>query len=198
MWQYLGSAMRLTVLTWVFLGIGYPLLEVGVNHGLFPQAAQGSLVRVHGQVVGSRLIEQDFKGSAWFHGRPSAVHEDPRASGASNLGPSSHRLFRHLAARRLRLERHHPSLVGKLLPADMITSSASGLDPDVSPATAYIQAPWVARARALPVATVRRLVASHVVGPWLGLFGGARVNVLMLNLALQRMAHRAQYATMKR
>lgn len=185
MGQYFGSAVRFTLLTWLLFGIGYPLLEVGVNQVLFPGPAHGSLVRLDGRVVGSRLIEQRFRGPTWFHGRPSAVHDDPRSSGGSNLGPLSHKLFRHLAARRKRLESLHPSLVGKRLPADMITSSGSGLDPDISPATAYLQARWVARARGIPVAVVRHLVATHIRGPWLGLFGDARVNVLMLNLALR-------------
>jgi len=196
--QYLGSAIRFTVLTWILFGIGYPFLEVGINQALFPGAANGSLVRMDGRVVGSRLIEQSFKGPMWFHGRPSAVHEDPRLSGASNRGPLSYHLFRHLTARRLRLDERHPSLVGKQLPADMTTSSASGLDPDISPATGYLEASWVARARGLPAEAVRHLVATHVVGPWLDLFGDARVNVLMLNLALQNMAATTQYATMKR
>ena len=187
--QYLGSAIRFTVLTWLLFGIGYPLLEVGINQVLFPGAANGSLVHLHGRVVGSRLIEQRFTGPMWFHGRPSAVHDDPRSSGGSNLGPLSHKLFRHLVARRQRLDRRHPSLVGKRLPADMITSSGSGLDPDISPATAYLEAPWVARARGIPAAVMHRLVATQIQGPWLGLFGDARVNVLMLNLALQNAEH---------
>lgn len=187
--QYLGGALRFTVLTWLVFGIGYPLLEVGVNQVLFPEFANGSLVRLHGQVVGSRLIEQRFTGPTWFHGRPSAVHDDPRSSGGSNLGPLSHKLLRHLVARRQRLDHLHPSLLGKRLPADMITSSGSGLDPDISPANAYLQVPWVARARGIPVAVVHHLVATHIRGPWLGLFGNARVNVLMLNLALQNAEH---------
>ncbi|HUW98673.1 MAG TPA: potassium-transporting ATPase subunit KdpC [Acidiferrobacter sp.] len=196
--QYLGSAIRLTALTWVLFGIGYPLLEVGINQTLFPGAANGSLVRVDGRVAGSRLIEQPFTGPLWFHGRPSAVHDNPRTSGASNLGPASHQLFGELVARRALLDQAHPSLTGKQLPADMITSSASGLDPDITPASAYIQASWVARARGIPLDVVRRLVITHITQPWLGLFGNARVNVLMLNLALQNMAASAQYATMKR
>ncbi len=196
--RYLGSALRFTILTWVVFGFGYPLLEVGINQLAFPGPANGSLVRAHGHVIGSRLIAQTFKGRQWFHARPSAVHDNPKTSGGSNLGPSSRRLKAHLTARRSALEARHPSLAGRRLPADMITSSASGLDPDITPANALLQAHWVARARHLPVAAVRRLVARHVVGPWLGLFGDARVNVLMLNIALQNMAARPRYATMKR
>lgn len=191
-----GTALRLSLLTWVMFGLGYPLVEVGINQLAFPRAANGSLVRLHGQVVGSRLIEQRFRGSRWFHGRPSAAHMDPRSSGASNLGPSSAKLARHLAARRKRLLAHHPRLATRHLPADMITSSGSGLDPDITPANAYLQAPWVARARGLPTASVRRLVARNTRKPWLGLFGQARVNVLSLNLGLQRLAGRGRYGRM--
>lgn len=171
-------------------GLGYPLLEVGINQLVFPGPANGSLVRQSGRIVGSRLIEQRFRGARWFHGRPSAVHMDPRSSGASNLGPSSRRLARHLAARRNDLLARHPALAGRQLPADMITSSGSGLDPDITPANAYLQARWVARERGLPPASVRRLVARHERRAWLGLFGQARVNVLALNLGLQRLANR--------
>ena len=193
----LGTALRLTLLSWALFGLGYPLLEVGINQLAFPGAANGSLVRVKGQVVGSRLIEQRFTGGGWFHGRPSAVHMDPRSSGGSNLGPSSPKLARHLAARRARLVARHPHLAGRRLPADMITSSGSGLDPDITPANAYLQAPWVARDRRLPLAVVRRLVARHIRGPWLGLFGQARVDVLSLNLGLKRITARARHARMR-
>ncbi len=193
----LGTALRLTLLSWALFGLGYPLLEVGINQLAFPGAANGSLVRVKGQVVGSRLIEQRFTGGSWFHGRPSAVHMDPRSSGGSNLGPSSPKLARHLAARRARLVARHPHLAGRRLPADMITSSGSGLDPDITPANAYLQAPWVARDRRLPLAVVRRLVARHIRGPWLGLFGQARVDVLSLNLGLKRITARARHARMR-
>lgn len=194
MWrETLGAALRFTVLTWVVFGLGYPLLEVGINQLLFPVAANGSLIRIHGQVVGSRLIEERFRGAAWFHGRPSAVHDNPQTSGGSNLGPLSHRLFAHLLARRAALVRTHPALAHRRLPADMITSSGSGLDPDISPANAALQAPWVARARRLPLGLVRRLVAQATRGRWLGIFGAPRVNVVALNLAVQAAATHPRY-----
>lgn len=186
--RYFGTALRFTLLTWIVFGLGYPLFEVGLNQLLFPGASNGSLVRVNGRVVGSRLIEQSFQGARWFHGRPSAVHMDSRTSGGSNLGPLSDRLSTHIMTRRARLLAAHPRLKGRRLPADMITSSGSGLDPDITPANAYLQAAWVARARRLPARLVRRLVARHIHGPWLGLFGSARVNVFALNRALRRLA----------
>ncbi len=185
----LATALRFTLITWLLCGLGYPLVEVAINQVLFPAQANGSLIRVQGRVIGSRLIEQAFTGPRWFHGRPSAVHMNPTQSGASNLGPLSRRLARHLARRRARLVAQHPSLAGRRLPADMITSSGSGLDPDISPANAYLQARWVARARDVPLARLRALVGRHIQGPWLGLFGQARVNVLALNLALSRVGH---------
>ncbi|MHB1567152.1 MAG: potassium-transporting ATPase subunit KdpC [Acidiferrobacter sp.] len=194
MWrETLGSALRFTILTWVLFGLGYPLLEVGINQLLFPAAANGSLIRIHGQVVGSRLIEERFSGAGWFHGRPSAVHDNPMTSGGSNLGPLSPQLFQHLVARRAALLRAHPTLAHRRLPADMITSSGSGLDPDISPANAALQAPWVARARHLPLAFVRQRVAQATRGPFLGLFGSARVNVVTLNLSLQAVAANPRY-----
>ncbi len=193
-----GTALRFSLLTWVIFGLAYPLAEVGINQLVFPGPANGSLVRQGGRIVGSRLIEQRFRGPQWFHGRPSAVDMDPRSSGASNLGPSSRRLARHLAARRNHLLARHPALVGQRLPADMITSSGSGLDPDITPANAYLQARWVARARGLPQTLVRRLVARNERRPWLGLFGQARVNVLSLNLGLQALMARRGYGRMGR
>ncbi|MDA8390303.1 MAG: potassium-transporting ATPase subunit KdpC [Gammaproteobacteria bacterium] len=185
MWrQTMGSALRLTVLVWLLCGLGYPLLEVGISDLAFPAAANGSLVRVDHRIVGSRLIGERFTGPMWFKGRPSATGDNPMHSGASNLGPLSRRLRDHLWARRAQLVRRHPSLAARRLPADMITTSGSGLDPDISLANADLQAPWVARARGLPLARVQALIAHAAHGRWLGLFGEPRVNVQVLNWTL--------------
>ena len=182
--QTLGGALRFTVLIWVVCGLTYPLLEVGLNQLLFPLTANGSLVRMDHRVVGSQLIGERFTGPGWFHGRPSAAGYHAMDSGASNLGPASRRLRDHLLARRARLVRQHPALAAVRLPADMITSSGSGLDPDISIANARLQAPWVARARGLGLAQVRALVTRATRGRWLGLFGEPRVNVQVLNWSL--------------
>ncbi|MDA8360763.1 MAG: potassium-transporting ATPase subunit KdpC [Gammaproteobacteria bacterium] len=185
MWrETMTGALRLTLLVWVVCGLCYPLLEVGINELAFPAAANGSLVRLNHRIVGSRLIGERFTGPLWFAGRPSAANDNPMRSGASNLGPASRRLRDHLWARRARLVRQHPSLATRRLPADMITSSGSGLDPDISPANADLQAPWVARARHLPLARVEALITHATRGRWLGLFGEPRVNVQVLNWTL--------------
>jgi K+-transporting ATPase ATPase C chain len=151
-------------------------------------------------VIGSRLIGQQWDGPQWFHGRPSAIvgpdssnpartvpaPYDAANSGGSNLAPASKALVERLAADRKALERAQPELAGQTLPADMLTASASGLDPDISPADALLQVPRVARARAVAVRAIAAFVQQHIEGRSLGVFGEARLNVLRLNLALQR------------
>jgi K+-transporting ATPase ATPase C chain len=156
-------------------GLVYPLVETGLAQALFPRQANGSL-----GPYGSTLIAQRFRGPQWFHGRPQA--DDPMASGPSNLGPRSETLARHVAARLERWRR-----LGVDPTAELVESSGSGLDPDISPAAAYAQVPMVARARGLPVVLVRRLVASHVHGRELGFLGAPYVNVLELDVALARL-----------
>ncbi|MHB1938655.1 MAG: potassium-transporting ATPase subunit KdpC [Acidobacteriaceae bacterium] len=186
--QSFSGALRFTLVAWLLVGLAYPLLEVAVNQALFPNQANGSLIRVHGRVVGSRLIGQNFQGNRWFHGRPSAVKYNPMTSGGSNLGPTSHRLERHLLARANALREQHRSLRGTALPSDMVTSSGSGLDPDISPENAYFQASWVARARGIPAEVLDQLIARHIHPPLLGLFGDPYVNVLDLNLVLRHLS----------
>jgi K+-transporting ATPase ATPase C chain len=166
-----------------------------------PFQANGSLERSPGgTVIGSRLIGQAWNGPQWFHGRPSATTDsDPNdptktvpaaynaaSSGASNLGPTSKELAERLAGDRKALEEAQPELTGAMLPADMLTASASGLDPDISPANAALQVARVARARGVPSADINALVDRQITGRSFGIFGEARVNVLGLNLALER------------
>ena len=195
------SALRASLVTWVLCGIAYPLALTGLGQWLIPVQANGSLERnADGTVIGSRLIGQAWKGPQWFHGRPSATTDtDPNdptktvpapynaaSSGASNLGPTSKDLAERLSANRKALEEMQPELAGAMLPADMLTTSASGLDPDISPANAALQVARVARARGVPPADINALIDRQITGRSFGIFGEPRVNVLDLNLALQR------------
>jgi potassium-transporting ATPase KdpC subunit len=195
------TALRASLVTWVLCGIAYPLALTGLGQWLMPFQANGSLERnPDGTVIGSRLIGQAWNGPQWFHGRPSATTDaDPNdptktvpapynaaGSGASNLGPTSKDLAERLSADRKALEETQPEFAGAKLPADMLTTSASGLDPDISPAYAALQVARVAQARRVEAAAVDALLAQHVTSRSLGIFGEPRVNVLALNLALQR------------
>jgi K+-transporting ATPase ATPase C chain len=195
------SALRASLVTWVLCGIAYPLALTGLGQWLIPVQANGSLERnADGTVIGSRLIGQAWKGPQWFHGRPSATTDtDPNdptktvpapyhaaSSGASNLGPTSKDLAERLSANRKALEEMQPELAGAMLPADMLTTSASGLDPDISPANAALQIARVARARDVTPAEINALLERQIAGRSFGIFGEPRVNVLDLNLALQR------------
>lgn len=184
------AALRASLVTWVICGLLYPLAVNGLAQWLLPFEANGSLVHSSdGTLLGSRLIGQQWNGPAWFQGRPSATSDRPydaAGSGASNLGPTSKALAARLAADRTALEAGQSSLAGKMLPADMLTTSGSGLDPDISPANAFLQVPRVAAARSVPPAQIEALVRRHTIGRDLGLFGEPRVNVLELNLDLAR------------
>jgi K+-transporting ATPase ATPase C chain len=195
------SALRASLVTWVLCGIAYPLALTGLGQWLMPVQANGSLeMSPDGAVRGSRLIGQLWNGPEWFHGRPSATTDpDPNdptrtvpapynaaGSGASNLGPTSKVLSERLSGERAALETAQPELAGAVLPADMLTTSASGLDPDISPANAALQVARVAKARRVPVPDINALIERHTTGRSFGIFGEPRVNVLDLNLALQR------------
>jgi K+-transporting ATPase ATPase C chain len=184
--SHLNIAIRMTILTAVLLGLLYPLAITGIAQVVFPGAANGSLVKVNGQVVGSSLIAQDFTQAKYFHPRPSAAGKgyDAMASSASNLGPTNRALIDRVSAAVDQAVRQDPGLKKGQVPVDMVTTSGSGLDPDITVANARAQAPRVAAARGMSLAAVQRLVAAHTTGRTFGFLGEPRVNVLKLNLAL--------------
>ena len=174
--------LAFTVLT----GIVYPLAVTGIAQLAFPGHANGSLIEQHGRVLGSRLIGQEFTGAAYFQPRPSAAGRgyDAMASAASNLGPTNPTLIASVRARAARYRRENGLPARVRVPIDAVTASGSGLDPEISPANARLQAPRVARARGLPVERVQALVRRYTDGRSLGFLGEPGVNVLELNLAL--------------
>jgi K+-transporting ATPase ATPase C chain len=177
----------------VLVGLAYPLLVMGIGRVAFAGAAGGSLVRrTDGRVAGSRLVGQAFDAPGYFWGRPSAAGDgyDAGASGASNLGPTSRRLAGEVSARVKALLAANPGTTAADIPAELVTASGSGLDPDISPAAAEFQVPRVAAARRLDPALVRDLVRRHTEGRDLGVLGEPRVNVLELNLALDTVSGR--------
>ena len=182
----LRPAIVLLLAMTVLLGVLYPLAVTGVAQLLFPSEANGSLILRHGKVIGSRLIGQSFSDPRYFWGRLSATTPQPYNgldSTDSNLGPLNPTLIDAVKARIAALRAADPGNHAPI-PVDLVTASASGLDPDISPAAAYYQASRVARARGLPLARVAALVASHTRDRLLGVIGEPRVNVLQLNLAL--------------
>ena len=195
MLKELRPAIVLLLAFTVLTGLVYPLVMTGVAEVIFPNQAQGSLIEKDGKVVGSALIGQSFTSDRYFHGRPSATlgpdPADPSKttsvpynaanSGGSNLGPTSKALIERITADVDRLKQENAS---SRVPTDLVTTSASGLDPDITPEAAYFQVPRVAKARNLPENDVSRLVADNIKGRTLGIFGEPRVNVLALNLAL--------------
>lgn len=182
--KHIYPAVAMTVVLTVLLGIIYPFVVTGLAQILFKDKAQGSLIIKDGQVIGSRLIGQPFQGPGYFHSRPSAAGNgyDATASGGTNLGPTSKKLIEEqISARAKALHAENPKAP---IPVDLVTSSASGLDPHITPAAAAFQVPRVARERGMSEAEVRRLVREHTEGRQFGLLGEPRVNVLELNLAL--------------
>jgi potassium-transporting ATPase KdpC subunit len=188
MWSQLSTAVRIALVLTVLTGLAYPAVVTAVSQALFPEKARGSLVAANRRVVGSALIGQNFTRPEYFHPRPSAAGPggyDASASAGSNLGPTSRRLVDRVRASVVRYRLENGGYDGPI-PADAVTASGSGLDPHISPANAAIQAARVARARNVPRAAVMGLVGRWTERPWLGLVGEPRVNVLQLNLALDR------------
>ncbi len=187
--KHLRTAILMTAVTTVLLGIVYPLVVTGIAQTFFRHQANGQLISRDGALIGSRIIGQPFTGPGYFHPRPSAagVGYDAAQSGGSNLGPTNATLITRVEADRRRLQVENPNTP---VPVDLVTSSASGLDPDISPAAAYFQVPRVARERLLSEAQVREVVAAHIRQRQLGLLGEPAVSVLDLNLALDRLARR--------
>jgi potassium-transporting ATPase KdpC subunit len=199
MLRLIRPAIVVLVALTLITGVVYPLAMTGIAQMLFPRQAQGSLIERNGVVVGSELVGQVFESDKYFHGRPSATTApDPNDStktvaapynaansGGSNLGPSNKALVDRVQGDIDKLKQENPSAA---VPADLVTTSASGLDPHISPEAALFQVPRIAKARNLPEDRIRQLVADHTEGRFLGLLGEPRVNVLLLNLALDQLA----------
>ena len=190
MWQQLGTGFKMMLVLTVLTGLLYPGVVTGLCQVLFPARANGSLIVANGNVIGSELIGQNFKRPEYFQPRPSAAGNDgydPTASGASNLGPTSQKLADRVKDSVASFRKNNPGYTGPI-PADLVTSSASGLDPDISPASAEAQAARIAMARGVSLEQVRNLIAGHTQGRDLGFMGDPRVNVLEINLALDQAA----------
>jgi K+-transporting ATPase ATPase C chain len=199
MLRLIRPAVVVLVALTLITGLAYPLAMTGIAQVLFPRQAQGSLVERNGTVVGSELIGQVFQSDKYFHGRPSATTApDPNDStktvpapynaansGGSNLGPSNKALIDRVQGDMDKLKQENPSMP---VPADLVTTSASGLDPHISPEAALFQVPRIAKARNLPEDRIRQLVADHTEDRLFGLLGEPRVNVLLLNLALDQLS----------
>lgn len=183
--QILVPAILFTLVITVLTGLVYPLVVTGLSQAIFHHQANGSLIEQNGKVIGSELIGQKFTKPEYFHGRPSGAGDgyDAANSGATNLGPTNQALINRVRDDIKKFREENPTYTGPI-PADLLTSSASGLDPHISPASAYAQVDRVAKARGVPVETIRLTLDRHVEGRQFGLFGEPRVNVLALNLDL--------------
>lgn len=188
MWQQIVPGFRMMLVLTILTGLIYPGVITGLCGIFFHSQANGSLISANGQVVGSRLIGQNFKRPEYFQPRPSAAGNDgydPTNSGPANHGPTNQKLIDRVKDSVAAFRKANPDYTGPI-PADLVTTSASGLDPDISPASAEAQATRVAKARGIAVKQVRDLIAQHTQGRDLGFLGEPRVNILALNLALDR------------
>ncbi len=181
--NHLIVAARFTLITTLVFGLLYPLAVTGLSQLFFPKQANGSLIEKNGQVIGSRLIGQAFTSDKYFHPRPSAAGSgyDPTSSSGSNLAPTNQQLVDRVKQDVAKLKQENP---GVPIPADLVTTSGSGLDPDISPAAAEFQMPRIASARGITVEALRQVIARHTQLREFGILGESRVNVLELNLDL--------------
>jgi len=183
-------AIRVTLAFTILTGVAYPLLVTGVAKAIFPRQANGSLIQANGKTIGSELIGQRFTRPEYFHGRPSAAGSDGYdglASGGSTLGPTNQHLVDRVQGDLKKFREENPSFTGPI-PADLLTASGSGLDPEISPASADAQVARVAAARGMTADALRQMVAANTEGRQFGILGEPRVNVLKLNLALDQAA----------
>ena len=184
--KHLVTAILMTIVTTILLGLAYPLVVTGLAQVLFKDKANGQLIERDGVVIGSRIIGQPFSSPGYFRSRPSAAGAngyDAAGSAGSNYGPTNKKLIDRVKADVEKLQAENP---GKPIPADLVTTSASGLDPHITPAGAEFQVPRVARERGVSEEQIRQVVAAHTEGRQFGLLGEPRVNVLALNFALDR------------
>jgi K+-transporting ATPase ATPase C chain len=184
--KYLRPAVTMTAVLIVLTGIAYPLVVMGIGELLFSSRAGGSLIERNGAIVGSSLIGQGFRSDRYFQGRPSAAGTgyDAASSGGSNLAPTNKVLIDAVAQRIKALTEANPGTTPGKVPVELVTASGSGLDPEISPAAADFQVKRVAKVRGMTEEEVRSLIAANTSARWAGIFGEPRVNVLMLNLAL--------------
>lgn len=188
MLRQLVPAFRVTLLYTVLTGLIYPGFVTGLSQVMFPRQANGSLITVNGEPAGSELIGQNFTRPEYFHPRPSAAGSDgydASASSGSNLGPTSQKLNDRVKASVFEFRKENPDYQGPI-PADLVTASGSGLDPHISPASAEAQSTRIAKARGIGLDQVRLLISNHTEGRVLGILGEPRINVLQINMALDR------------
>jgi len=181
------TALKVFIVFALLLGIGYPMLITGISQLLMHDEANGSLIEQNGKIVGSKLIAQAFIEPQYFHSRPSATNYDAANSGGSNLGPSNPKLLKQVAAKIAQIRQENHLAPNTPLPADMVLTSASGLDPHISMENALLQSPRVAMARHMLPETINQIIMENIDPDFIGIWGKAGVNVLELNLALDKL-----------
>jgi K+-transporting ATPase ATPase C chain len=191
MWKNISRAMILFISFTFLTGVLYPLTVTGLAQLFFPNQANGSLIYRNGKLAGSSLIGQHFDSPRYFHGRPSAADYNGMASGGSNMAPTNRELLRLAKERAVKIRQENQLPTAQSVPSDLVTASASGLDPHISLEGALLQVPRVARTRNLQAAKVRQLVHKNIEKPVFGVLGTPRVNVLRLNMALDSLANGA-------